>query len=381
MHLPFVPRGKPNRTERISWLVFYISIVAIATCTLAACASNAVISYTNDLHPRYQVPTDATVTPTSFQPLLPTATSTPEMDLSVETQDLASLHSTETPLPDFEALVTSTPIFMGEFPPPSVYADIPIPPPVGLLPQPEGQVNILLLGSDERPEVGGIRTDTILLLTLNTRLGTASITSIPRDLYVYIPGWTVQRINTAYAFGEFEAIAMTLAYNLGVWPDHFVLIKYYSFIETVDSLGGIDVVVDEAITDGFFYLASGPTHMDGKTALWYVTSRITTSDFDRAHRQQKMLLAIFARVLSLEGISRAPELYQIYKNNVSTDLNFIDIAPLLPLAIQLSDTTRIHHYFIGPDRVIDYINPSGAMVLLPNYKAILDLMRQALNSP
>jgi len=373
----------PKRTHLLSKLIVYLSILGTAcfatmvTWSLSACASTTVNSYTNDTHPRYRVPVDATATPTPFLPLLPTLTSTPEPEFSLG----SLLLTTETSLPDFDPPVTATPVDLGEFPPPSVYADITIPPPVGLLPQPEGQVNILLLGSDERPEVGGIRTDTLLLLTLNTRLGTASVTSIPRDLYVYIPGWTVQRINTAYAYGEFEAIAMTLAYNLGVWPDHFVLIKYYSFVEAIDSLGGLDVEVDEGISDGFFYLPAGPNHMDGKTALWYVTSRITTSDFDRAHRQQKALLAIFARVLSLEGISRAPELYQIYINNVSTNLRFIDVAPLLPLAVQLSDTTRIHHYFIGPDQVTDYINPSGAMVLLPDYKAILDIMRQALNSP
>lgn len=315
---------------------------------------------------------NATATPTPFQPLPPTPTYLP----------------THTDIPPTEVPPTLTPFpeEIRNFPGPSEPPDLPIPPPVGRLPQPPGQVNILLLGSDERPEVGGFRTDTILLLTINPEAGTASLTSFPRDLYVYIPGWTMQRINTAHAHGGFETTSMTFEYNLGVRPNYYVMINFGSFVHIIDSLGGIDVDVAIALADhrddvGYYAVAPGLTHMDGATALWYVRSRYTTSDFDRTRRQQEVLQGILNRMLQLDSVTRAPELYKIYRENVTTNIEFKDLAPLLPVAARLSDTSRLRHYFIGPAEVTGWITPSGAQVLLPNREAVLGVMRQALSSP
>ena len=104
----------------------------------------------------------------------------------------------------------------GYFPGPSVPLSIAVGPPASPIPQPEGQVNILLLGSDQRPGDYGFRTDTILLLTLNPNDGTANLTSFPRDLYVYIPGWTTQRINTAQA--HFKSLNFSIISALGTEP-------------------------------------------------------------------------------------------------------------------------------------------------------------------
>jgi LCP family protein required for cell wall assembly len=255
------------------------------------------------------------------------------------------------------------------------------------LAKPSDQVNILLLGSDQRLNEYGLRTDTLLLVTLNPSQGTASLTSLPRDLYIYIPGYTVQRINTAYGFGGFETLAMTFEYNLGVRPDHYALINFWSFSQAVDSLGGVDVNVGMPFSDhrdgyGDYYVPAGMVHMDGATALWYVRARYTTSDFDRGRRQKEVLTAAFNKVLSLDGISRASELYQIYAQNVTTDLTFEDIAPLLPLAAQLADTSRISSYAIGPQQVYDFRNTQGSAVLCPNSSEdLLAVMRQALGIP
>jgi LCP family protein required for cell wall assembly len=318
-------------------------------------------------------PADATATPTPFQPLAPTPTYLPT--------HAATLLPTEIP-----ATATPFPDEISDFPGPSEPPSLPIPPPVGRLRQPEGQVNIVLLGSDQRPEDGGFRTDTILLLTLNPKEGTASLTSFPRDLFVYIPGWTMQRINTAHAHGGFETTAMTFEYNLGVRPDHFVMINFGSFMAIIDSLGGIDVQVAVPLTDqregpGYTTIPAGLNHMDGETALWYVRSRYTSNDFDRTRRQQEVIQAVFERLLSLDAITRAPELYQIYLENVTTDLKFGDIAPLVPLGARLTDMEKIHHYYIGPGEVSGWVTPTGAQVLLPNQEAVLAVMRQALSSP
>lgn len=315
---------------------------------------------------------NATATPTPFQPLPITPTWLPTMTAVPPT----SPPPTATPLPQEWTY----------FPGPSVPPSTGILPPVGLLPQPDGQVNILLLGSDQRSGDYGFRTDTILLLSLNPKLETASLTSFPRDLYVYIPGWTTQRINTAQAHGGFETTAMTFEYNFGVRPDHFVMINFWSFVQVIDNLGGVDVQVAVGLSDhrdgyGNFYVPAGSNHMDGETALWYVRSRYSTSDFERTRRQQEVLQAVFVKLLSLNGIKRAPDLYKIYKDNVTTDLKFSDLAALVPLAAKMSDTSLIQHYLIGRQQVTGWITPTGAQVLLPNREAILPIIKQAINSP
>lgn len=333
------------------------------------------------LGPLMVVPADAPLTPTPFQPLAPTPVYIPT--------DFPAPVVTETspdglvPASTTEAVAKS----WNDYPGPTIWPDIEVPPPMGLLAQPEGQVNILLLGSDQRPDDGGFRTDTILLLTLNPKGGTASITSFPRDLYVYIPGYTVQRINTAFAFGGFESLALTMEYNFGVRPDRYMVINLWSFKDLVDNLGGIDVDVAQTLTDqrdgyGDYTLYPGQTHMDGETTLWYVRARYTTSDFDRGRRQQEVLEALFHRLMNLDALSRAADLYNIYLENVVTNISFNDILAMLPLATQIaSDTSRIHRHAISPAQVYDWINYSGSMVLVPVRESVLEVMRQALNSP
>jgi LCP family protein required for cell wall assembly len=325
-------------------------------------------------------PAGSTLTPTPFQPLAPTPTYLPT-DIPLP---LAATPIANTPADVF--ISNQSPTNWDTYPGPSIWPDIDIPPPVGLLPQPEGQVNILLLGSDQRPDTGGFRTDTILLATLNPQLGTVNITSFPRDLYVYIPGWTAQRINTAFGYGGFDSLATTMEYNFGVRPSYYVVINFWSFKEVIDSLGGVDVNVAVALTDhrtgyGTYTMPAGINQMDGETALWYVRSRYTTNDIDRGRRQQEVLVAIFQKLMSLDAVRRAPDLYNIYINNVSTNIRFEDVAPLLPLATQLLDTTRIHRYGIGYEQIVPWVNSSGAQVLLPVQEAVLAVMRQALNSP
>ena len=295
------------------------------------------------------------------------------------------------PVPQMMATFVSTEITDGQskswsdYPGPVVWPDIQIPPPTGILPQPSGQINILLLGSDQRPYEGGLRTDTIMLLTLNPAAGTANLTSFPRDLYVYIPGWTVQRINTAFGYGGFQMLATTMEYNFGVRPDYYALVNLWSFVEVIDSLDGIDVQIGQDLCDhrddyGTYCVQAGTQHMHGETTLWYVRSRYTTNDLDRNRRQQEVTLALFARLLSLNGLSRVAELYDIYQDNVTTDMSFKQMTDLLPLAAQLTDFSRIHHYYIGFEHVIPWVNYSGAQVLLPVREAVLQVMRQALNS-
>lgn len=285
-----------------------------------------------------------------------------------------------------EPAIEQASIFVADFPPPSAASDVAIPNPVARPPQPDGQVNILLMGSDQRPNDGGFRTDVILLLTLNPEGGSASLTSFPRDLYVYEPGWRVDRINVAFARGDFQMMADTMEYNFGVRPDHYVLVNFEGFRTIIDALGGITVQAAQPLSDerdgpGDFSIPAGPVTMDGETALWYVRSRGTSSDFDRTRREQEVLEGLFWRLLSVDAISQAPDLYEQYKQTVITDLGIEDILPLLPLAADLGSTGNIHRYAIGPEQVESFTTSGGGAVLLPMYDAILEIMRQALSTP
>jgi len=353
----------------------------ISACSPGIAAEPAVFiapgSGNNDLPILLKAPKGATPTPTPFQPVPPTPTYIPTLS-----QDQAAF---PTPLPP--SSTPSAPITdQNSFPQPSYPVNITIPPPGGLLPQPEGQINIVLLGSDERAEVGGVRTDTILLLTINPKQQTASLISFPRDLYVFIPGWDSDRINVAIQHGSFEGVKNTFEYNFGVRPDHYVLINFNAFVEVIDSLGGIDVQVPVPLADnrdyvGWFSLPAGLVHMDGSTALWYVRSRMTTSDFDRTRRQQEVIQATLEKLISMNGIARAPELYSIYKDTVTTDMTFTNMAPLILLAAKMADPAKLRHYYVGPAEVTGWYTPAGAAVLLPNREAIMGIIYQAMTGP
>lgn len=292
----------------------------------------------------------------------------------------------ELPLPTTQPIAELGDLGFGEFPGPSQASDIDIPPQMGRLRQPEGQINILILGSDQRPNDGGFRTDVIELLTLNTEEQTVNLTSFPRDLYVYHPGWHITRINAGMQRGGFEMMANTFAYNFGVKPDFYILVNFDGFVRVIDSLGGVDVQVAWPLTDerkgpGDFSVPAGRVHMDGETALWYVRSRGTSNDYDRGRRHQEMITAIFQRLLSLNALVRAPELYSQYQKMVSTNITLADALAWLPMAGSLVDSQSINRFAIGPDDVTPWRSSTGSAVLVPNQERIRRIMLQALNSP
>jgi LCP family protein required for cell wall assembly len=342
------------------WSIIFMIISLIALILVSPGLINA-MSYTGKTTPNQgithfiQVANAANPTPTPFQPLPPTPTYLPDVEVK-----------------SIKAKPTQTE---------EDSSNIPAPAPTF---PPGSRFNFLLLGSDQRPYEGGFRTDTIILVSLNLSEGTASLVSFPRDLYVTIPGWTEQRINTAMGYGGFPLLATTLEYNFGVRPTHYVMVNFMAFQQTIDSLGGIDIYAAQPLSDhrdkyGYYTIPTGLNHIDGETALWYSRSRYSSSDFDRTRRQQEVIMALFERILSLNGIEKAPELYDIYSQNVTTNLTWQEIAPLLPMAAKLSDTSKIQRYYIGPAQVTPWTTPGGAQVLLPNFYAINAVLWQALN--
>lgn len=305
---------------------------------------------------------NATATPTPFQPIGPTATSeftlTPEASATPEGQSGSS---------DGQP----TPIWVGQ-------------------PLPSDTMTLLLLGSDYRPNAG-FRTDVIMLVSINPQKGIVSVVSFPRDLYVYIPGWTTQRINTAQAHGGFTMMQDTFEYNFGVRPQYYVMTNFQGFIGIIDSLGGINVNAAKYLSDscdlpqavgGYCTVNPGSVTMDGATALWYVRSRHSSSDFDRTRRAQEVIYAVFVKMMSLDAISRLPELYNAYVSSVETNLSLEQIVPMIPLTTQvLNDSSRIRRFAVGPNEAYPTITESGASVLIPNLNAIQAIIQDALYGP
>ena len=256
--------------------------------------------------------------------------------------------------------------------------------------QPDKLVNILVLGSDYRPNAG-YRTDVMLLASINPNRGTVNLISFPRDLWVNIPGWGMNRLNTTQALGGFNLTAQTFQNNFGIRPDYYIMTNFNGFTSITDSLGGIDVNAAVKLRDrcdlpvssnGYCSVGPGVVHMDGKTALWYVRSRYTSSDFDRTRRTQEVIQAIFVRFLSFNGLIKAPELLAAYRSSTETNLTLQKLLPLTATALLIEQPGHLRHYTIGPDLVTNYIVPgSGAMVLLPNQAAIVELIHQAINTP
>jgi LCP family protein required for cell wall assembly len=339
----------------------------LALVVLGACGSNL---------PPHIAAQFGTPTPTPFLP----GASLDDLSLSADSQITYADGLPNTGLGKSENTAP-----WGSYPAPIAESAVEIPPPANLLNQPEGQVNILIMGTDQRPGDSGYRTDVVMLLTLNQNDGRVSMTSFPRDLYVYVPGWRMDRINAAQARGGFETTSLMIEYNFGIQPDHWVLVNFDGFQQIIDSLGGVNVQVARSLTDeregpGDFTVNAGSVLMDGETALWYVRSRGSSSDFDRTRRQQEVLQAIFWRFLSLDGLSRAPELYDTYKNTVTTDLGITDILPLLPLANQVRDGLSVERYAVGPNEVTPYVTSGGASVLLPKLEDVQRLMATAVGA-
>lgn len=255
----------------------------------------------------------------------------------------------------------------------------------------DDRITILMMGMDRRPGEPYIsRTDTMMLVSFNPETDNVSVLSVPRDLYVVIPGRGRDRINTAFVYGSqgnnpaggAELAMRTVEYNLGVPVDHYLMIDFSAFIRAVDAIGGIDVHVPYDINDPTFpdmnygydplYIPAGQHHFDGLTALKYARTRHQDNDFYRARRQQQVLLAVRSKVMGLgpaEMLRQAPFLYRQLEDGIRTDLS---LEQLVTLANALKDIPEenIESAVLDTEYVVGYRTEGGASVLvLINEKA------------
>ena len=204
----------------------------------------------------------------------------------------------------------------------------------------DGRVNVLVLGIGGQGHEAPNLSDTMMVISFDPKTKDAAMLSIPRDLYVKIPSGTKTReqygkINAANVYGGPELAAKTVANVIGVPIHYYVLIDFSGFRQAIDAVGGVDINVPTAIYDpdypcdnergGYCALRikAGLQHMDGTVALRYARSRKSTSDFDRAARQQLVIAALRQKALQLSTLTNPVKLSQLIDavgSHIKTDI-------------------------------------------------------------
>jgi len=200
----------------------------------------------------------------------------------------------------------------------------------------DGRINVLLLGIGGGNHAGGTLSDTMMVASIDPVNKTVAMLSIPRDLYVKIPGYGYSKINAANADGGPELAKQVVSGVLDLPIHYYVQLDFSGFKQAVDSVGGVDITSTTQLYDNqypcdnernycTFKLAPGQYHMSGALALQYARCRHGTcgNDFGRAARQQQLLEALRQKALQASTLSnpvRLTGLIDSIGNHVRTDL-------------------------------------------------------------
>lgn len=285
------------------------------------------------------------------------------------------------------------------------------------------RITILLLGADLSSADGSSRTDTIMLVNIDPDTSSASILSIPRDVKVVIPGYGIDKINAAFALGDYNDVqgggaglmVRTIEANFGIPIHAFVQIDFNGFTRMINTVGGIHVDVPYPIMDSAYpaeqfnyqriYFPAGWQHLDGEESLVYARTRHQDGDTSRASRQQQVLLALRDQHLNADLVTQLPRLITEFGDAVRTDISITDAIKLAQLGLdvprenisQLSVTSALYEewgtngiYYLQVDWTMmegilsDFVGYSvsapGAAYMNPNYGARILVINGTRNS-
>ena len=241
------------------------------------------------------------------------------------------------------------------------------------------RTNILILGTDDSPSRGGTgRTDTIILTSTVPLKPYIGMLSIPRDLWVTIPGVGEQRINTAYYFSELnqagtgaEAAMDTIHENFGVPVRYYVIIHMLGLVSVIDALGGVDIQLDMP-TSGY---PAGTHHLTGIQTLAFARDRSASDDFSRMAHAQVLLSAVLGKILAPASWSNLPQFVLSLLGTVETNIPLWQF-PRLLFALLRAPLFGIDSRTITREMVTPFVTSGGAQVLLPNWDAINLVLRE-----
>ena len=221
--------------------------------------------------------------------------------------------------------------------------------------------NVLVLGSDRRPNTPNWRTDVMMIVALDEENGRAGVISLPRDIFIdNIPGHQANKINVVDYVGERdkpggggpELLSSIILEKMGIPIHHWVRFDFTGFVELVDALGGVEVEIDcpyydyFQIEDVILNVKPGIERLSGEEALVYVRSRKIGGDLDRARRQQRFIWAIRNQVLNENILPKLPALYNAVSDTVQTDLGVVGTLKIARFAMGL-DREDITGFVVG----------------------------------
>lgn len=347
--MPLFTHHKQSWRKQQATLALLTGIVLLAACAAPA--------------PPSETPAAVGITPSPLPSLSATASFTP----------LPSLTVTST--------ITLDPNLPWQhYPGPVIDPVIPIPPPVTRLVIPdEVQVGILLGTERPAPFVG--RTDTMILMFYNQQLGRASLAAIPADLFVYLPGYTMQRLQVAHAVGGIEQVMMTVEYNFGVRPEHWALVHPGEVTALVDAFRGMMLDISADFPDVCDGLKPGYRLVNGQQALCYASFRQGMDELDRNQRQLAVVEQIFRRMVQGGNLVRLPALVETFEPNVETSYTLADLTGFIPLALKLGDPKQLGFFRLQPEQLILWNIPgqSNAQAFQPADEALPHMAQAALD--
>lgn len=245
--------------------------------------------------------------------------------------------------------------------------------------------NVLILGL----QIGGASTNPLtdaLMVGSYQPDGSVSLLSIPRDLWVEIPGHGEARINEAFQDGgPFEAM-MTVQQNLGVPVNYYALVSYEAFEKLIDDLGGVTIDVPQDIDDPTFpaadeihyepfHITQGIHHLNGHEALRYARTRHADTDFGRAGRQQQVLMAVKEQLMKPANWVKLPTIMRDVRALVRTNFPF-DQAAALGLRLLRADDVQREVLQYQNKAVSGFTTAAGASVLMPNDRVISEIVER-----
>ncbi len=286
-----------------------------------------------------------------------------------------------------------------------------------------GRVNILLAGYQGKSSDEGPLTDSIMVVSLNTKNNTAFTLSIPRDLWVKIPGYGQQKINAANTNSNFNEpgffkggmgdLQSIIEQDFHIPIDYYALIDYNAFEDAVNAVGGITINIQSPDPRGLYdpnvdkadggpvILPNGPVNLNGKQALALAVARgdspyaygFPLSDINRTQHQRQMLIALETKASSTGVLSNPLTISHLvgsFSNNVKTNLSLSDIIELAKLVKRLNSNNIKSYGFTysgnGSDALLTtFTAPNGSDALMPragefNYNEIQAYYQQIIKN-
>ena len=254
------------------------------------------------------------------------------------------------------------------------------------------RVNILLLGSDNDQKFAqdAVLSQTMIVVSIDPAHRQVTLLSLPRDLWVPIPGHASAKIDLAYKEGGAPLARATVEKAFRIPIHYYAWIGLNGLVKVVDRIGGVDVDVLHPVLDDNYpndfadsgygtervYLAAGPQHLDGRHTLQYVRSRHgdLLSDFGRSVRQQQVLLAIQQRTAGMDLVSSLPSFARDLNGHLKTDLDLVRLTQLM-LFMRGLRAGDVHQAFITAF-VRDSVSPDGQQILTADWPAVNGYLRQ-----